>query len=105
MKKTPKYDIIKPIYGGIYMKRLPNTELTQQDIERICNNPFQTGGEAVIATTDKPNSLYKIFIDYEDYDAVDELGLVSTEAITDMSDNKFSKIKKLYTIFTLFYSM
>lgn len=80
------------------MKRLPNTELTQQDIERICNNPFQTGGEAVIATTDKPNSLYKIFIDYEDYDAVDELGLVSTEAITDMSDNKFSKIKKLYAM-------
>ena len=78
------------------MRRLPNTELTQQDIESIFTNPFQTGGESVIGKSPNSNTLYKIFINCKDYDAVDELGLVSIEALTDMSDNKFAKIKKLH---------
>lgn len=45
------------------MKRIPNINLSTQEIYRIMNNrQVNFGGEAIICSTDKPNTLYKIYV-------------------------------------------
>lgn len=67
------------------MSRIPNIDLSRQVLEDIIvTESFNRGGEAIVCCSDKPNTLYKIFID------------PYTGEIVDMSDNKFKKIAALH---------
>ncbi len=67
------------------MKRMPNITFSRESLEEITyTERFSKGGEAIICLSNKPNSLYKIFIN------------PYTGEIIDMSDNKFKKIATIY---------
>lgn len=67
------------------MKIMPNIKLTQEEYEQIATqNKVAFGGEGIICKGENPNSLYKIFVEY---DTITPVG---------MSDNKHEKIKELY---------
>lgn len=67
------------------MKIMPNIKLTQEEYEQIATqNKIAFGGERIICKGENPNSLYKIFVEY---DTITPVG---------MSDNKHEKIKELY---------
>lgn len=67
------------------MKIMPNIKLTQEEYEQIATqNKIAFGGEGIICKGENPNSLYKIFVEY---DTITPVG---------MSDNKHEKIKELY---------
>ena len=77
------------------MNRMPNTEISQSELEVMFENPYKTGGEAIICKgTNK--TLYKIFIDYNDVESLGYYGNPTFQSLTDMLDNKYEKIKKLY---------
>lgn len=67
------------------MRSLPNTTLSWDEYYNIAlNQVFAIGDESIICTTDKPNTLYKFFVD------------PVTRQLIDMPDNKFKKISALY---------
>lgn len=67
------------------MKSMPNIKLTREEFDRMMTyNRFASGGEGVVLISEKPNTLYKIFRDYE------------TSLPVPMSDNKHKKIQELY---------
>lgn len=67
------------------MKIMPNIKLTQEEYEQIATqNKIAFGGEGIICKGENPNSLYKIFVEYD------------TTTPVGMSDNKHEKIKELY---------
>lgn len=67
------------------MKSMPNINITRQQYDQMLSyNRIVGGGEGIIFTTPNPNSVYKIFRDYE------------TSLPVPMSDNKYKKIKELY---------
>ena len=66
------------------MKSMPNINITRQQYDQMLSyNRIVGGGEGIIFTTPNPNSVYKIFRDYE------------TSLPVPMSDNKYKKIKNL----------
>lgn len=67
------------------MRIMPNIKLTSEEYDQITKcNRIAYGGEGIICTGPNPNSLYKIFVEYE------------TTNPTGMSDNKHEKVKELY---------
>ena len=67
------------------MKSMPNIKLTREEFDHMMTyNRFASGGEGVVLISEKPNTLYKIFRDYE------------TSLPVPMSDNKHKKIQALY---------
>ncbi len=65
------------------MKRIPNITFTDEEYQAFFQKVKFRGGEAIICSSDKPNTLYKIF-----YDEVAASCL--------MSDNKLKKIAEIY---------
>lgn len=71
--------------GMVSMKRIPNIALTGETVKQITTtSQFNKGGEAIICLSDRPDTLYKIFIN------------PSTGEIIEMSDNKLKKITSLF---------
>ena len=67
------------------MQRMPNINLTTEDYGTMIDYcRFSLGGEGIICKSMRPNTLYKIFVDYD------------TTTPTGLSDNKFKKILALY---------
>lgn len=67
------------------MKRMPNIELTDQELAMIIERGrFDYGGEAIVCRNNNPHSLYKIFTH------------PGTDVAAVMSDNKHKKITHLY---------
>ena len=67
------------------MRIMPNIKLTEEVYRQIATqNKIAFGGEGIICRGENPNSIYKIFVEY---DTINPVG---------MSDNKHSKVKELY---------
>lgn len=68
------------------MRNLPNINLSWIEFYNIIENQVftDTGGESIICTTNKPNTLYKFFVN------------PYTRQLIDMPDNKYKKIIVLY---------
>lgn len=67
------------------MQRMPNIKLTPEEYQIMttyCH--YGTGGEGIICRSQRPDTLYKIFVDYE------------TVTPTGLPDNKYKKILELY---------
>ena len=99
LQKFSKYDIISHTYEVGYMRRMPNIEISSEELNRMIETPFNSGGESVILEGPTKKSLYKVFIDYTDDTAYDYYGNPTFNSITDMIDNKFEKIKRLVKYF------
>lgn len=69
------------------MKKIPNIKLTIDEYMHITEEQrFSKGGESIICTSDKPNTLYKFFKNPEN------------DFLIDMPENKEKKIARLYQI-------
>lgn len=67
------------------MQRMPNIKLTREEYDIMANYcRFNSGGEGIIFKSQRPNTLYKVFVDYE------------TTTPVGMSDNKYQKVLSLY---------
>lgn len=67
------------------MKRMPNIELTDQELDLIIEDgKFDYGGEAIVCRNNNPHTLYKIFTH------------PGADVATIMPDNKYQKILELY---------
>lgn len=67
------------------MQRMPHINLTSSEYQTMLDYcKFQTGGEGILFKGMRPDTLYKIFVDYE------------TTTPIGLSDNKFNKILAMY---------
>lgn len=69
------------------MRNLPNITLDWAEYYSIVlNQELTSGAESIICTTDKPNTLYKFFVN------------PATRELIDMPDNKYKKIVAIYQL-------
>lgn len=67
------------------MQRMPNINLTSAEYQTMLDYcRYQTGGEGILFKGMRPDTLYKIFVDYE------------TTTPIGLSDNKFNKVLAMY---------
>ena len=65
------------------MKTIKNLTFTQDQYQRVLNQQYRSGGEAIITLGDQPNTCYKLFQETKTKE-------------NSMSDNKLRKIEELY---------
>lgn len=78
------------------MKNLPNINIDPRSLNRLFMTQLTSGGEAIITRSFQPNTLFKIFADYNVQRCSDSFGVPFRTDLIEMSDNKFAKIKRLY---------
>lgn len=62
------------------MKTIPNIKLTEEELSRVLDNAIVSGGEGIICKTERPNTVYKLFINPD------------TKEVIPMLENKERKI-------------
>ena len=80
------------------MKNLPNINIDPRSLNRLFMTQLTSGGEAIITRSFQPNTLFKIFADYNVQRCSDSFGVPFRTDLIEMSDNKFEKIKRLHEI-------
>lgn len=78
------------------MKNLPNINIDSRNLNRLFMTQLSSGGEAIITRSFQPNTLFKIFADYNVQRRSDSFGVPFRTDKIEMSDNKLKKIKRLY---------
>lgn len=78
------------------MRNLPNINIDPRSLNRLFMMQLASGGEAIITRSFQPNTLFKIFADYNVQRCSDSFGVPFRTDRIEMSDNKLEKIKKLH---------
>lgn len=78
------------------MTRMSNIKVDQRTLQFLLTHRLNSGGEAIICRSFKPNILFKIMADSKCQKYCDSFGVPFCLDLIEMPDNKFNKIKKIY---------